>query len=202
MAVNTSECSRKGQGGNGLKETTDLELMIAVQQGEIGKMGNLFERHHSRIYDFCHRMTGSQAVSEDLVQEAFMRALKYRNTFRGDSDFLPWLYRLARNVCYDHFSKSGRMPLADTEPPEREAPEPAADAAVVRNEEICLLRQALLKLPVERREVLVLSRFEFRGYREIASLMDTTEGAVKVKVHRAMNQLREVYREMVEEVEP
>ena len=162
-------------------------------------MGNLFERHHSRLYDFCHRMTGSQAVSEDLVQEAFMRALKYRNTFRGDSDFLPWLYRLARNVCYDHFSKSGRMPLADTEPPEREAPEPSADAAAVRNEEICLLRQALLRLPVERREVLVLSRFEFRSYREIAALMDTTEGAVKVKVHRAMNQLRNVYREMVEE---
>lgn len=175
--------------------------MIAVQQGELGSMGTLFERHHSRIYDFCLRMTGSQAVSEDLVQEAFMRALKYRNSFRGDSDFLPWLYRLARNVCYDHFSKSGRMPLADTDPPERVSPEPSAAETVERGEQICLLRQALLALPVERREVLILSRFEFRSYREIADLMETSVGAVKVKVHRAMNQLREIYGEMIEEAE-
>ena len=175
--------------------------MIAVQQGEVDKMGQLFERHHRRLYDFCHRMTGSQAVSEDLVQEAFMRALKYRTSFRGDSDFLPWLYRLARNVCYDHFSKSGRMSLADTDPPERVSPEPSATDNAVRNEQICLLRHALLRLPLERREALVLSRFEFRSYSEIADLMETSVGAVKVKVHRAMNQLREIYSEMIEEAE-
>jgi len=201
MTVNNNESRIEGQDGNGLNQPTDLELMTAVQQGEIDKMGILFERHHSRIYDFCHRMTGSQAVSEDLVQEAFMRALKYRDSFRGDSDFLPWLYRLARNVCYDYFSKSRQMPLADTEPPERISSEPTAAEEAVRTEQICQLRQALLRLPVERREALVLSRFEFRSYSEIAGLMETSVGAVKVKVHRAMKQLREVYGEMVEEAE-
>jgi RNA polymerase sigma factor (sigma-70 family) len=201
MTVNNNESRVESQDGNGLKQPTDLELMTAVQQGEIENMGVLFERHHSRIYDFCHRMTGSQAVSEDLVQEAFMRALKYRHSFRGDSDFLPWLYRLARNVCYDHFSKSRQMPMADTELPERVSPEPTAAEDVVRNEQICQLRQALLRLPVERREALVLSRFEFRSYSEIADLMETSVGAVKVKVHRAMNQLREIYGEMVEGAE-
>ena len=94
-----------------MNQPTDLELMIAVQQGEVGGMGTLFERHHERIYNFCLRMTGSPAASEDLVQEAFMRALKYRQTFRGDADFLPWLYRLARNVCNDHFHKNQRFPI-------------------------------------------------------------------------------------------
>ena len=100
--------------------------MIAVQQGEVGQMGTLFERHHARIYNFCHRMTGSQAASEDLVQEAFMRALKYRQTFRGDSDFLPWLYRLARNVCNDYFHKNQRFPVTVEELPEEVSSDPSA----------------------------------------------------------------------------
>lgn len=201
MAVKPNERSTKGQDDNGVREPTDLELMDQVQEGNVAKMGILFERHHSRIYDFCHRMTGSAAASEDLVQEAFMRALRYKNSFRGDSDFLPWLYRLTRNVCYDYFSKSGRMPLADTEPPEGISTDPSAAENAERNEQLCLLRKALLRLPVERREVLVLSRFEFRTYKEIADSMDTTVGAVKVKVHRALKQLREIYGEMLREAE-
>ena len=65
----------------------------------------------------------------------------------------------------------------------------------------CLLRQALLRLPVDRREVLILSRFEFRNYEEIAQLLGCSVGAVKVRVHRAMNQLRQTYREMLKETE-
>jgi len=182
-----------------VNEPTDLELMIAVQQGDIGQMGTLFERHHARIFNFCHRMTGSQAASEDLVQEAFMRALKYHKTFRGDADFLPWLYRLARNVCNDYFQKSRKIPITGEEVPEGISREPDALAAVQQQEEVCLLRQALLQLPVERREVLVLSRFEFRNYEEIARMLGCSVGAVKVRVHRAMNQLRDTYRRMLEE---
>ena len=192
----------KGRGDQRrVNEETDLELMIAVQQGDVGQMGTLFERHHARIYNFCHRMTGSQAASEDLVQEAFMRALKYRKTFRGDADFLPWLYRLARNVCNDHFQKSQRFPITGTDLPESAstAPDPSDDAQ--QREELCLLRQALLRLPVERREVLILSRFEYRNYEEISRLLGCSVGAVKVRVHRAMNQLRDTYREMLKESE-
>ena len=180
---------------------TDLELMIAVQQGEVGKMGTLFERHHARTYNFCHRMTGSQVASEDLVQEAFMRALKYRKTFRGDADFLPWLYRLARNVCNDYFHQDQRFPTTTAELPEQISSEPSAVDHVERREEICLLRQALLRLPVERREILILSCFEYLSYEEISQLLGCSVGAVKVRVHRAMNQLRETYREMVKEAE-
>ena len=184
-----------------VNQPSDMELMIAVQQGEVGQMGTLFERHHARIYNFCHRMTGSRAASEDLVQEAFMRALKYRQTFRGDSDFLPWLYRLARNVCNDYFKKSQRFPITGEDFPEEISTDPSALDAAQQREQVCLLRQALLQLPVERREVLILSRFEFRNYEEIAQLMGCSVGAVKVRVHRAMNQLRETYREMLKETE-
>ena len=201
MPVITTEDGNGSEGEQSVNQITDLELMIAVQQGEVGKMGVLFERHHARIYNFCHRMTGSQVASEDLVQEAFMRALKYRQTFRGDADFLPWLYRLARNVCNDYFQKSQRAPLTGEHLPEGVSSDPSALENVQTREQICLLRQALLRLPVDRREVLILSRFEFRNYEEIAQLLGCSVGAVKVRVHRAMNQLRDTYREMLKEAE-
>lgn len=130
-----------------------------------------------------------------------MRALKYRQTFRGDADFLPWLYRLARNVCNDYFHKNQRFPVTVEDLPEEVSSDPSALEAAQQREQICLLRQALLRLPVERREVLILSRFEFRNYEEIAQLLGCSVGAVKVRVHRAMNQLREIYREMLKENE-
>ena len=201
MPVSTYEDGNGSGEAQRVNQPTDLELMIAVQQGEVGQMGVLFERHHARIYNFCHRMTGSQAASEDLVQEAFMRALKYRRTFRGDTDFLPWLYRLARNVCNDYFQKSQRLPVTLEQLPESASGDPSALETAEQREQVCLLRQALLRLPVERREVLILSRFEFRNYEEIAQLLGCSVGAVKVRVHRAMNQLRDTYREMLKESE-
>ena len=199
MPVYTSEDGDGSGDEQRVNQLTDLELMIAVQQGEVGQMGVLFERHHARIYNFCHRMTGNQAASEDLVQEAFMRALRYRQSFRGDADFLPWLYRLARNVCNDYFQKNQRFPVTGEDLPEGISEAPSALDDAQQREQICLLRQALLRLPVERREVLILSRFEFRNYEEIAQLLGCSVGAVKVRVHRAMNQLRETYREMLKE---
>ena len=91
------------------------------------------------------------------------------------------------------------MPVSESDPPETISPDPSAADEVELNEQICLLRQALLRLPVDKREVLILSRFEFRSYAEIADLLGSSVGAVKVRVHRAMNQLRDTYREMVEE---
>jgi RNA polymerase sigma factor (sigma-70 family) len=162
-------------------------------------MGHLFERHHARIYNFCHRMTGSREASEDLVQEVFMRSLKYRRSFRGDAEYLPWLYRLARNACNDFFNSRRRFPTLVDELPEATSGEPSVSEELERREQACLLRQALLELPVERREVLVLSRFEDLPYEEIAQLLGCSVGAVKVRVHRAMQQLRETYLQMLGE---
>ena len=182
-----------------MSDPTDLELMIDVKDGDVGKLALLFERHHPRIFHFCNRMTGNRAVSEDLVQEVFMRVLKYRETFRGDSAFLPWLYRMAHNACIDHFRRSGREPLPQDELPEPESGAPSAADRVELDEELRLLRRALGRLPVDKREVLVLSRYEQRKYSEIAELLGCSVGAVKVRVHRALRQLRDIYFEISSE---
>lgn len=167
--------------------------MTQVREGDVGKLGVLFERHHRRLLSFFLRLTGGRQASEDLVQEVFVRMLKYRQSFRGEGEFAPWMFKLARNVAADHFGRGAREgPLPD-EPEEQVSAAPLAQEELERAEAARLLRAALLRLPVEKREVLVLSRFADLRYEQIAALLGTSEGAVKVRVHRALKQLREAY---------
>lgn len=173
---------------------TDQELMNQVKSGAVDRLGVLFERHQRRLYNFCLRLTGDRQLAEDLVQEVFTRILKYRHTYREDSDFLVWTYQMARNACADHFRKRGRMSEVDEEPREETAAvEPRPLDELESAEAVDLLRQALDALPLEKRELLVLSRFQNLKYEQIAELLGITVGAVKVRVHRAVKQLRDIY---------
>jgi RNA polymerase sigma-70 factor, ECF subfamily len=100
-------------------------------------------------------------------------------------------------VFHDHLAKQRESEELDAT---REVVDsrPGAHELAVEGEQIGLLRRAFLELPLDRREVLVLARFESRPYSEIAELLDTTVGAVKVRVHRATNELREIVCSMLE----
>jgi RNA polymerase sigma-70 factor (ECF subfamily) len=173
--------------------------MAQVRDGEIGGLGALFERHHRRLYAFFLRLTGRAPASEDLVQEVFVRMLKYRRSFRAQAAFLPWMFKLARNVAADHFGRAARERLTGEEPEESASPEPLPPEELERAESWRALRAALLRLPLDKREVLVLSRFGDLRYDQIAALLGTSEGAVKVRVHRALKQLRQAYDGLLEE---
>jgi RNA polymerase sigma-70 factor (ECF subfamily) len=164
-----------------------------VRNGRTQALATLFERHHARLYRYCLRMTGLRASAEDLVQDVFMKMLKYKATFRNDSEFLPWMFGIGRNACLAHL----RRAAADRVPDRESSALPSSDDQVaddpVGDEQSEIMRRALLELPVERREVLVLSRYEFKTYEEIATTLGCSVGAVKVRVHRAMKQLREIY---------
>ncbi len=172
---------------------TDQELMNQVKDGAVEQLGILFERHHPRLFNFCLRLTGDRQVSEDLVQEVFYRILKYRHTFRADSDFPVWTYQMARNACADHFHQQGKVATDDAEPAEPVDQEPLPLEEIESAEALELLGEALRALPLDKREVLVLSRFRDLKYEQIAELLGCTVGAVKVRVHRALRQLRDVY---------
>ena len=178
---------------------SDTELMREVRGGRAGALAPLFERHHARLYRFCLRMTGNRPASEDLVQDVFMRMLKYSRTFRDEMSFLPWMFRIARNACVDHLRRRAADRLPAQLPDEIESNEPALEESDVHDERAELIRRALLALPAERREVLVLSRYEFKSYEEIARALNCSVGAVKVRAHRAIKQLREVYLELSRE---
>ncbi len=176
-------------------ENNDHELMIAVRAGDIARLGEIFERYHRPLYGFFVRLTNQPSVSEDLVQVVFYRILKYRHTYRDEGKFSAWIYHLSRKVAADHFRKHAAAPVpADpVELQEHPDTQPAPDAQAATSDDLTHLRQALALLPFEHREVLVLSRLQNIEHKEIARLLDTSVGAVKVRVHRALKQLREVY---------
>jgi RNA polymerase sigma factor (sigma-70 family) len=182
-----------------VNEATDTSLMRAVRMGRTSALAVLFERHHGRLYRFCLSMMGDRQIAEDLVQDTFMKILKYKKSFRDEMSFAPWMFRIARNACVDHLR---RVPLdGPVEKPIEDVlmNEASAEDCAVDDERSELVRRALLKLPVKGREVLLLSRYEFKTYEEIAHVLGCSVSAAKVRAHRAMKQLREVYLSLAEE---
>jgi RNA polymerase sigma-70 factor (ECF subfamily) len=190
--------------GDTVTTPDDTELMRDVGRGRTGALATLFERHHARLYRFCLRMTGNRQASEDLVQDVFMRILKYRTSFKNDMVFAPWMFGIARNTCADYLRQAAleRGPALEHGSSETAVAEPTVASAgedAAQQDQAELVRRALLALPVEGREVLVLSRYEFKTYEQIARALDCSVGAVKVRVHRAIKRLRKIYLEMAQE---
>lgn len=180
-------------------EPSDHDLMLAVRAGDLRRLGDLFERHHGPLYGFFVRLTADRDASEDLVQLVFYRILKYRHTYRDEGKFSAWIYHLARKIAADHFnSRRGRTArtLAGAEEPAWEQlpdQSPTPDARAAAADDVALLNRALAALPPDQRELLVLARFQHLSHEQIAHLLETTAGAVKVRVHRAFTSLRDRY---------
>ena len=176
--------------------TTDNQLMEEVKEGKVERLAILFERHQVPIYNFFLRLTGNRGTSEDLVQDVFFRILKYRSTYRGESKFTVWMYQIARNAHIDHLRKRKEEYPLEEQWDEASSREPGPSESVEQLQDIVLLRQALARLPLRKREVLVLSRFQNLKYKEIAELFDCHIGTVKAHVHRATKELGKIYFEL------
>ena len=176
-----------------LSSATDIELMDQVREGDVRQLEHLFARHHLKLFNYYLRLTRDRHGSEDMVQEVFFRMLKYRHTFRGDGEFLTWMYHLARNVHMDHHKKWRNHAAAAGEPEEPATDDPHAQEQLERKQDRELLEKALANLPVEKKEILILSRYQDLRYDAIAELLGCSVKAVKVRVHRAMNDLRKQF---------
>lgn len=175
---------------------TDNALMLKVKHGDLDKMALLFQRYHRALYGFLYHMTGKQEQSEDMVQDVFYRMLRSRHTFTGEGEFKTWMYHLARNIIKDYYRKSkNTMGHFDADAfAEKISGGTQADDVLVKKTELKQLQQAINSLDEQSREVLVLSRYQELKYAEIAHILGITEGAVKVRIHRAINQLKSMYR--------
>jgi RNA polymerase sigma-70 factor (ECF subfamily) len=177
-----------------LNTLTDNAIMLKVKNGDLDKMGLLFERYHRSLFAFLYHMTNQREASEDMVQNVFYRMLRSRHTFRGDGEFRTWMYHVARNVLKDHGKKTGRSNHYDvTEFAEQLAGNLRADERIQKRQEMLMLQHAMANLSPENRELLVLNRLQELKYHEIARIMDMTADAVKLRIHRAIHQLRNRY---------
>jgi len=173
---------------------SDKQLMYQVKNGDLDKLGLLYERYNLRLFSFFYRLTQNREVSEDLVQSVFERILKYRSTYSGDGKFETWIFRIARNLQSDDYRRRESSPI-DTDTPDFEIiSNTLADSSNDHDKDLnqWLVRQAMDRLDPEKKEALVLSRFEGFRYREIANIMGCSESAIKVRVFRALNEMKEI----------
>lgn len=176
-------------------QLTDHDLMLAVRDGELDALGELFERHHGQLFGFLVKLTGNRTAAEDITQTVFQRMLKYRHTYRDDGSFTAWMYHLARRCAADNFRKSSHVPTPTDPHDLRDHADdaPHAGERAATHDEHHLLHTALARLDHDAREVLLLSRFQELSFAEIAGILECSVGAAKVRAHRALRDLREVF---------
>jgi RNA polymerase sigma factor (sigma-70 family) len=182
---------------------SDEKLMMAVRRGELAQLGVLFDRHHRGLFDFFAKMTGSRTAAEDLVQDVFVRILKYRGTFRDESRFKAWMFHIARNARVDYFRKHRADSLAAEDGSEYLQSRfglPGED--LEQEQQTFLLECALFKLPEDKREVLILSRYHDMKYEQIAGLLGCEVNTIKVRVFRAIKELRDIFFKLSNEKPP
>jgi len=168
----------------------DADLVRRVLAGDQGAFQHLIERYQVRLFALARHYTQSPVEVEDLVQDTFLKAYSRLESFKHQSSFFTWLYRIATNTILDSLKRRGRSPVQTVEDPEMVG-EPA-DRAVVRpdsgmeNEEISrITHEVLQQLPDIFRVVLVMREFEDLAYQEIADMLGISIGTVESRLFRA-----------------
>lgn len=176
----------------------DKNLVEQAKQGSQEAFGALITLHEKKIYALCYRMTGNPHDAQDTAQEAFFSAWRSLPTFKGDSAFGTWLYRLATNACIDHLRKQKRRTTTslsygddDTEfQLELTDPSLTPDKKLEQKEIMQSLHEGLDALPPHHRDVLLLRELSGLTYQEIAERLHLDLGTVKSRIARGRTALR------------
>ena len=172
-------------------DISDEALMTAVMGGDSAAGDELYRRYAPDLRRYFGRMESREIGADDLVQETFVRVLRYGASFDPARPFRGWLFTIARNVgLAAAHARRDVVPLTDVT---LAAPDDSARDLDTR-ESLSSLRTAMRALPEADRDVLVFAKIDGRSYREIAGTLGITEGAVKVRVFRALQRLRDILR--------
>ena len=177
----------------------DRRLIAEVLRGRSAAFDGLVRRYGERLFNTVFRLVGNKEDAEDVVQEAFVSAYQSLASFKGDSQFFTWLYRIAFNTAVSHKRKQkgtvsldvGRNGEGGIDPPDKsESNQPGH--ALLRAEEEHRIQRALNQLSPEHRYVLVLKDMEGQKYETIAEILQVPVGTVRSRLHRARLELREI----------
>src|SRR3972149_3673229 len=172
------------------KKPTDIDLVNEVKNGSVSAFQTLYMRYLDPIYRYFFFQTHDKFLSEDLAQEVFIkmwRSIKSFNEEKGS--FTSWMYRIAHNLLIDHYR--GKKALSLKEGLEASYSEDWLEK-LDRDEKLHKVKKALLELPADYQEVVVLRFFEDLAVEEVARIVDKSEENVRVIQHRAIRKLKEI----------
>ena len=168
-----------------LHEQSDESLMALVSKGDLDVLRVLFDRHHLHVFNFLFKMCGDKMLSEDLTQDVFYKVIKYRTSYK-QGNFVSWLFTITRNSLNTHFTRNKRNE-SDLETVKYRFGEED------NNEDYSHLHKAIQQLEASDRELVILHRLQGIRYQELAEIMDSTPGAIKTKMSRALKKLKTIY---------
>ncbi|HEY7213688.1 MAG TPA: sigma-70 family RNA polymerase sigma factor [Thermoanaerobaculia bacterium] len=173
------------------------EALARVAAGDAEAFASLVDSHQERLLRLCERLLGDAEEARDAAQDVFLKAYRKAAAVRPQGQVYTWLYRIAVNHCLNKLRRRKLVRFLrweDTEErdaPAFEPPDEAADpaAALEARRRWRVTRRALARLPENQRSVVVLVRFEGLSYKQVAEVLDITEGAVESRLFRAMRRL-------------
>src|SRR5262245_3522882 len=185
--------------GSPLVKPADEELVNLARSGEHKAFEELVERHKQKAYRIAFDFARDREETKDLSQEAFLRAYTHLANFDGRSGFYTWFYRILVNVCLDYKRRKKRSSAEEfnegierqVEPSHISQQPPSPDQQVLARQLSRKVSAALEALPPKQRTAFILKNNQGLSIREIASMMQTAEGTVKVHLHRAVTALRQ-----------
>ena len=191
--------SNISEASNSKDEISNAELVRKSQFGDKEAFEQLVIRHQELVFSLAYKLTGNREMANDVAQEAFIRAWKAIEKFRGDSTFSTWIYRITVNTAWTLRKKAKKhntLNIDDTYEPividEKKDPELVA----INSDLSSVLINALDKIPIEQRIIVELKNIEGRSHKEIADYLDISVTAAKVRLHRAHQKLRQILEEV------
>jgi RNA polymerase sigma-70 factor (ECF subfamily) len=178
-------------------QTTDTQLIERILNGERQCYKELVERHSSMVFHLARRFSNNEETVKDLVQQVFVKVYERLESFRGDASFSSWLYRLSMNHFRDYAKNIRRKNQRFSEMEEYEVDarlghEDTPDQNLERDQESARLFQALDELPEKYAEPLLLKYRDGMSYKVISDRLDVSVSALKVRVHRARKELKQI----------
>ena len=176
----------------------EAAIVRKVLDGDVNAFETLVLEYEKNVYNIALRMTGNSEDAADMTQEAFIKAYNSLQSFRGDSKFSVWLYRIVSNVCLDFLRSRNRRPTVslsvedddgeDTQldvADESQSPELLLDRKLTRES----VRRGLDSLPPDYRQILLLREIQGLSYDEISQALGLEVGTVKSRIFRARKRL-------------
>jgi RNA polymerase sigma-70 factor (ECF subfamily) len=167
-------------------QDTEKQLIEGCRRGDPEAFRALFEKYKDLVYSVALRYSGDPAVAQDIAQDTFLKLFSALGSFRGDSNFEAWLYRMVVNSCFDQKRKTRRLtPLLDGILDALRTPDLSVLDEVLRSEMSTYVRSVVDGLPANQKMVVVLRYTQGLSYDEIAGILGCSAGTIASRLNRA-----------------
>lgn len=177
---------------------SDEFIMQKVKDGDVDRLALLFERYHLEVYNFFLKFSRDRDLSSDLTQNVFYRILKYKDSYKENRSFRTWMYMIARNTRIDAFKKN-KISRQNDDLESLTNFETEQVSEIEKKDSSDLIKKVLSLMNHEKRELIIMNFYLDMSTPEISKILDINENSTRVRLHRAIKELRSIYYKIAEQ---